>query len=73
MRKKIQLILSILKIDNEAFLTEIKTIVYKYANANKAGKARFRDLLGLLSEQESDDMKRIIADSFEIINPDDWK
>ena len=73
MRKKIQLILSILKIDNVAFLTEIKTIVYKCANANKAGKARFRDLLGLLSEQESDNMKRIIADSFEIINPDDWK
>ena len=54
-------------------MTEIKTIVYKYANANKAAKARFRDLLGLLSEQESDNMKRIIADSFEIINPDDWK
>lgn len=71
--RKLHLIQAILKIDNEAILTAIETIVDKGANANKVVKARFSDLLGSLSEEEAEAMKKIIADNFERINPDDWK
>jgi hypothetical protein len=66
MHRKLQLILAILKIDNES-------IIIEGANRNKVVKAHFSDLSGSLSEEEAESMKKIIADNFERIKPDDWK
>jgi hypothetical protein len=41
--------------------------------SNKVVNARFSDLLGSLSEEEAEAIKKIIADNFESIHPDDWK
>lgn len=71
--RKLNLIKAILKIENEAVLSAIETIVDHSADLSKLSKADFSDLLGSLSEEEAESMKKIIEENFERINPDDWK
>jgi hypothetical protein len=71
--RKLHLIQAILKIDNDAVLTAIETIVDQDANIGQGFKANFSDLLGALSEEEAESMKKVIEENFERINPDDWK
>lgn len=71
--RKLHLIEAILKIENDAVLTAIETIVDQDAKGSEATKSHFSDLLGALSEEEAESMKRVIEENFERINPDDWK
>jgi phage terminase large subunit len=71
--RKLHLIQAILKIDNDAVLTAIETIVDQDVNIDQGFKANFSDLLGVLSEEEAESMKKVIEENFERINPDDWK
>jgi hypothetical protein len=70
--KKLHLIEEILKIENEAVLTEVETVI---ANSKLRAVSRksFKDLVGIWTEEEADEMKRIIEEGCEQINPDDWK
>ncbi len=71
--RKLQIIEAILKTDNEAVLTAIETIVDQDTVTGKKPKARFSDLLGVLTQEEAESMKKTIEENFEKINPDDWK
>jgi hypothetical protein len=70
--KKLHLIEEILKIENEAVLEEVETVI----NRNKlhaVASGGFKDFFGIWTAEEGDEIKRIIEESCEQINPDDWK
>lgn len=70
--KKLHLIEEILKIQNEAVLEEVETVIAN-SKLHAVGRKSFKDLVGIWTEQEADEMKRIIEEGCEQINPDDWK
>ncbi len=70
--KKLHLIEEILKIENDAVLDEVETVISKNKLHAVNGKS-FKDFAGIWTAVEADEMKRIIEESCEQINPDDWK
>ena len=70
--RKLHIIEAVLKTENEAVLKAMETIV-----GNEGGsvgkKPTFSDLLGVLTSEEAEAMKKTIEENFEKINPDDWK
>jgi coenzyme F420-reducing hydrogenase beta subunit len=71
--RKLHIIEAVLKTENEDVLEAIETIV-KSENAisnNNKSKGRFSDLLGVLTYEEAESMKKTIEENFEKINPDD--
>ncbi|MBN9379638.1 MAG: hypothetical protein J0H74_02655 [Chitinophagaceae bacterium] len=71
--RKLHIIEAVLRTDNEAVLTAIETIVGQPGVPSKRTKGRFNALLGALTNEEADAMKKTIEENFEKINPDDWK
>jgi hypothetical protein len=71
--RKLHIIEAVLKTTNEAILGAIEKIVAQDNATGKRTKARFSDLLGVLTPEEAESMKRTIEDNFEKINPDNWK
>lgn len=71
--RKLHTIEAVLKTENEAVLTAIETIVDQNIATSKRAKGRFSALLGSLTNEEAESMKKTIEDNFEKINPDDWK
>jgi hypothetical protein len=71
--KKLHLIEEILKIDNEAILDEMESVISKGKLHAISGSKSFKDFVGIWTEDEANEMKRIIEESCEQINPDDWK
>jgi hypothetical protein len=71
--RKLHIIEAVLKTDNEAILNEIETIVDRSNAVHTKTKARFSDLLGSLTIEEADSMKKTIEENFEKKNPNDWK
>lgn len=70
--KKIHLIEEILKIENEALLAEVETVIAK--NKMQAVKRRsFKNFAGLMSDEEVTGLEKIIEEGCETINRDDWK
>jgi hypothetical protein len=66
--KKLHLIEEILKIENEAVLDEVNNVI----SSNKLHAVEpksFNKFSGIWSSSEADEMKRIIEESFEQINP----
>jgi hypothetical protein len=70
--KKLHLIEEILKIENEAVLDEMNNLISK-SKLHAVEPKSFKKFSGIWSSSEADEMKRIIEESFEQINPDDWK
>ena len=70
--KKLPLIEEILKIENEAVLDEVNNVISK-SKLHVVEPKSFKKFSGIWSQSEADEMKRIIEESFEQINPDDWK
>ena len=70
--KKLHLIEEILKIENEAVLDEVNNVISK-SKLHPVEPKSFKKFSGIWSSSEADEMKRIIEESFEQINPDDWK
>lgn len=70
--KKLHLIEEILKIENDAVLEEVESVIIKSKLHVLKGKS-FKDFAGLWTVSEADEMKRAIEESCEQINPDDWK
>ena len=73
--RKIYLIEEVLKEKNEATLSQLETVLKesKRKVSSKKKKASIYDFVGILSKKEADGMKKVIADTCETINPDDWK
>jgi hypothetical protein len=70
--KKIYLIEAILKIENESELAEIETAINK-SRMQIVDNSNFKNFAGIWTEAEANEVKKIIEDSCEQINNDDWK
>ena len=70
--KKLHLIEEILKIEDDVLLDEVEKVITKNKLRAASGKS-FKDFAGIWTAVEADEMKQIIEDSCEQINPDDWK
>ncbi len=70
--KKLHLIEAILKIENDAVLDEVETVL-KNNNKHVVKRKSFKEFAGTMSDTEVAEMEKIIEDGCEKINPDDWK
>ncbi len=73
--RKIHLLEEVLKTTNESTLIELEGVL---ANSKKGGKPKEKktsiyDLVGIMTKKETNTMKKVIADTCEIVNVDDWK
>ena len=64
---------AVLKTDHEDLLTAIETIVDQNNASSKRTKGRFGVLLGSLTREESESIKKTIEEDFGKINPDNRK
>ncbi len=73
--RKLYIIEAVLKTNNDAVLKALETIVEgdSALSISKKPKAKFSDLVGVLTHEEAEAMKQTIEENFEKINPDDWK
>lgn len=70
--KKLHLIEEILRIENESVLNEVEAIIRRNRLREDNAKS-VDDFAGIWTKKEADEIKRIIEDNCEQINPDDWK
>lgn len=70
--RKLHLIEEILKIENDAVLQEVESVISRSKLQAVPGKG-IEDYVGIWTNEEAEEMKRIIEESCEQINPDDWK
>jgi hypothetical protein len=72
--RKIHLIEEVLKVTNEATLIELETVIEKSKKkTEKEKKTSIYDFVGILTKKEANDMRKVIEETCETINPDDWK
>ncbi|MES2702907.1 MAG: hypothetical protein V4649_09725 [Bacteroidota bacterium] len=70
--KKLHLIEELLKIDNDAVLDEVAAVISR-SRSLPAQARSYKDFAGMISDNEANELKDIIAHGCEQINPDDWK
>ncbi len=66
------LVEAILKTEDEGKLSSIEKILYQDESAS-AAKKTFKDFAGIWTEEEADEIKKIIEEGCGQIDPDDWK
>lgn len=69
--RKLHLIEEILKIEDEAVLAEVESLINSKMHTVK--RRSFTDFAGMMSDEEADELEKIIDEGCEQINPDDWK
>ena len=70
--RKLHLIDEVLKIDSDALLSKIELLL-KESKDTEVKKGNFSDFVGIWTSEEADEIGRIIEESCETINPEDWK
>jgi hypothetical protein len=70
--KKLHLIDAIIKIENDAILTEVETIIAK-SNLVVVPQRNFKKFAGMLTDEEAVEFKNAINEGCEKIHNDDWK
>ena len=73
--RKINLIEAILKVDKETTLMKLESVLKE---VNKRGDKRQKtasiyDFVGIITQNEADEMMKAINETCETINTDDWK
>ena len=71
--RKLQIIEALLKTEDENTLSAVEDIMHLKNGHNENKSNRFDDLVGTISEEDAEEMKRIIEENFEKINENDWK
>jgi hypothetical protein len=71
--RKINLIEAVLKISNEATLSELETVVKKSKKIEEKKRLSAHDFLGVWSHQDAELISKAIEESCEQIDQDDWK
>ena len=72
--RKLSLIEAIIKSSDDSMLIVIEGIMKKENHRLvQPAPTNFADLVGALTVEEADFMKKTIDENFEKINPDDWK
>ncbi len=70
--KKLQLIEEILKIEDDAVLAEVETIITE-SRLHPIKRRSFKDISGIISNEEVTLLEKTIEEGCEIINPNDWR
>ncbi len=70
--RKIQLIEEVLKVNNDHLLTELETVL-KNGRKAKSNKLSLNDFVGVLSKKNATELRKVIKETAETINADDWK
>ena len=70
--RKLHLIEALLKEEDENVLSGVESLLNRNETDNLPKKT-FRDFAGILTEEEAEEMKKVIEESCEQIHPDDWK
>lgn len=70
--KKLHLIEELLKVENDAVLSEVEHILLKNKLVKQERK-KFTDFAGMMTDEEADELEKIIKEGCEQIHPDDWK
>ena len=70
--KKLHLIEEILKIENDAVLAEVETVIAK-SKVHALNRRSFKEFAGMMSEEEVGQLEKTIEDGCETINANDWK
>lgn len=73
--RKIHLIEEVLKVNNEDTLNKLEDLlkVSKKAVVTTKKKLSVYDFLGMLNNKEANVMTKVIKETCETINPNDWK
>jgi hypothetical protein len=72
--KKLHIIEEILKINNNDTLSALEKFLKNSTKEPRLKeKFRFSEFSGVWSKEEANEIERIIEESCENINPDDWK
>ena len=71
--KKLHIIEEVLKIKNDAILLDIEAFVSKATQAKVAVNFDAKTFSGIWTNEEADEISKIIEEACENINPDDWK
>jgi uncharacterized protein YbcI len=71
--RKLHLIEEMLKVKSEATLSALEKLLKDTNNKTVKKTPSLKDFSGIWSKDEAEEMERIIAESCEIIHPDDWK
>lgn len=70
--KKLHLIEEILKIESDAVLAEVETVIAK-SKLHAARRKSFKDFAGMMSDEEVSKLEKTIEEGCETINHNDWK
>ncbi len=68
----IHLIEEVLKVDSDTTLSALETVLEKSKKV-KPAKWSIYDYVGMISDKDAENMKKVIQETSEIINEDDWK
>lgn len=69
--RKTHLIEEVQKIESEAVLLEIETVLSKHSKATKT--VSIYDFVGIISKEEAAEMNKAIEESCERVDENDWK
>ncbi|WP_332736303.1 hypothetical protein [Flavihumibacter sp.] len=70
--KKLYLIEEILKIENDAVLAEVETVIAK-SKLHAVGRKSFTSFAEMWTKEEADELEKNIEEGCEQIHSDDWK
>jgi len=71
--RKLHLIEEILKVKSEATLSALEKLLKNTNNKTVKKTQSLKDFSGIWSNDEAEEMERIITESCETIHADDWK
>jgi hypothetical protein len=71
--RKIHLIEKVLKIDDESLLSDIESFIEARKTETPELGQTLQSLAGIWTNEEAEEIEKIIENSCENINPDDWK
>jgi hypothetical protein len=70
--RKIHLIEEVLKVKNESTLDALE-LALKKSKKSKGKKSSIYDFVGIITKEESRQIKKAIKETAETINADDWR
>lgn len=70
--KKLHLIQEILEIENDAVLAEVEIVIVKSKKFVLKRKS-FKDFTGVMTDEEVNELEKIIEEGCERINTNDWE
>ena len=71
--RKLHLIEKVLRVKSESKLAAIEDFVNQTLKKHSKSKPSIDNFLGILSNEEANEMKKAIAETCETIDPDAWK